>query len=282
MRNITGMGLLLAVAAFGASAVVFGATAVDAIRTEDRSLRQVAAPMAEEPEMEIPPPGSDAESAETNVPIVYSEASSYPEVSNDELLGAVNQDLFQPDRTPTPERYLFPSERAAPVMNSRNDRRRREPSLRIVGTAIAGNRALAMVQPEDSIPFAVLLGEEVDGYILAGITEEFVTLVGNDEEFIYPVVEPDRGRSGNRDRNDRERAESEDMARQLSERAQQILQGLQRGQMMRGGGEGMPQSIQFQGTPMFRDSNMRIVLPARGVRPGGGGGSGGGGMEDLP
>jgi hypothetical protein len=232
--------------------------------------------MVEEPEVEIPPLESDAESAKTTVPIVYSGGSSYPEVSNDELLAAVNQDLFQPDRTPPSERYLFPSERAAPVRNSRNDRRRREPSLRIVGTAIAGDRALAIVQPEDSIPFAVLLGEAVDGYTLAAITEEFVTLVGNDEEFIYPVVEPDRGRSSNRDRT---QAASEDLARQLSERAQQILQGLQRGQMMRGGGGQMPQRIQLEGVPVI--TNVR-PLPSRGGRPGGGGEGFDGGRSDLP
>ena len=285
MRNVSGMGLFLAVAVFGVSAVVFGATAVDAVRTEDHSVRQEAtASKVGEPAVETVSPELDAEPVDTPVPVVYAGGTSYPRVSNDELLAAVNQDLFQPDRTPPLERYLFPSERMAPARDSRNERRRREPSLRIVGTAIAGDRALAMVQPEDSSPFAVLLGEAVDGYVLTAITEEFVTLVGNDEEFIYPVVEPDQVPSHNRNRNDRnarDRAANEDLARQLSERAQQILQGLQRGQMMRGGGGQVPQRIEMQGVPIVTDANMRTLLRARGGGSGGGGGSGSG-IGDQP
>jgi hypothetical protein len=159
----------------------------------------------------------------------------------------------------------------ASVVDSRNDRRRGEPSLRIVGTALAGNRALAIVQPDDSIPFAVLLGEVVDGYTLAAISEESVVLVRDDEEFIYPVVEPDRGRSRNRDRNARDQATQEDMARQLSERAQQLMQNLQRGQMMRGGG-GQLRRFEIQGVPIVTDANMRTLPGARGGGSGGGGG----------
>lgn len=273
MRNIGGLVLVLAVAVFGVSAVVFGAIAVDAVRTEDHSLPQGVAA--------LPVGGTGVEDAspETNPDPVGEPVSagsfrgnSYPGVSNDELLAAVNQDLFKPDRTPSPDRYLLPSERMAPARVSRDDRRRREPSLRIVGTAIAGNRALAMVQPEDSLPFAVLLGEEVDGYILADITQETVTLMMGEEEFTFPVVEPQQERSSdnNRNRNARNNNTTEEAAQALSERVQQMLQGMGRGQGAAGGA--MPMRIQIGNqipgggiNPVARE----LILRGRG---GGGGG----------
>lgn len=286
MRNMSGLGFVLAVAVFGVSAVVFGATAVNAIRTEDHSRPGVvaASPVGEsalaDTSLEATP-----DPAEYPFPSESFRGNSYPGVSEDEILGAINQDLFQPDRTPPLERYLLPSERMAPVRDSRDDRRRREPSLRIVGTAIAGDRAIAMVQPEDSIPYAVLLGEVVDGYTLTAITHESVTLVRDDTEFIYPVMEPDRGRSSNRNENSRDRADTEAAARALSERAQLLMQNLQRGQMMRGGGGQLPQRIEIQGNPFTTDPNVRIAIPARGGRGGGGGGGddggGDGGIGDL-
>jgi hypothetical protein len=209
-----------------------------------------------------------------------SPSTVFDQVSNDEILEAVNQDLFQPDRTPPLERYRLPSEREAPAQN-RDSRRRREPNLRIVGTAIAGDLALALVQPEDSIPFTVLLGETVDGYLLAAIAEEAVTLTRDGDEFIYPVVEPQQSRSSNnRDRNARNRASTEEAARALTERVQQMLQGMQRGQMMRGGVtlQGREIPIQFvPGVAIERLPGGRTSATI--VRPRGGGGGGGG---DLP
>ena len=35
----------------------------------------------------------------------------YPRVTENEILDAVNHDPFQPDRTPSPERYVLPGER---------------------------------------------------------------------------------------------------------------------------------------------------------------------------
>ena len=124
-----------------------------------------------------------------------------------------------------------------------------------------------MVQLDDSIPFAVLQGEEVDGYMVAAVSEEWVTLTGNDSEFTYPVVEPQRGQSSNngRDRNSRNSNATEDAARILSERVQQMLQG--RGQMQVGGN---PAGFQI---PRIIELSAGARVPNRGGRPGGGGGS---------
>ena len=306
MRNMGGAMFVTAALIFATSVVVFGAAVVDAIRVEEVDALSDPgdqSPVGGEAERERPPggegvdqngPGRTGENPGRSVRVAGAPQGSlrgmvYPQVTNDEILGAVNQDLFQPDRTPSVDRYLFPSERTAATTNSRNNRRSREPSLRIVGTAIAGDLALALVQPEDSIPFAVLLGETVDGYTLVAITEESVTLVSEDQEFTFPVVEPQRGRSSDsQGRNDRNRAVAEDAARALIERAQQMLQGGQQRGQMRGG-------TTFQEMPVFRiqvpggaqnpAAGAARVIRGGGaggtavtvVRPGGGGTGGGGG-----
>jgi hypothetical protein len=259
MRSIGGMSLLgIAILGFAASAVVFGATLVDAVRVEEvpASYEQGAIPESM-PTM----------TAVDRAPQILEPENAYPRVTDNEILDAVNHDLFQPDRTPPVDRYLLPSERAGPVQASRDNRRQREPNLRIVGTAIAGDLAIALVQLEDSIPFAMVLGEEVDGYLLAAVDEESATLTGDGAEFVLPVVEPQRGSTSNsRNRNARGNQAAEEAAAAIQERVQQMLQGMGRGQIQRGGAAGMelPVAFQIQG----RDVPIRIV------RPGGGGGGG--------
>jgi hypothetical protein len=233
MRSLGGMAVGIAGLVFAGSVVAFGATVVDAVLVK-----------------EVPIPSEPASTAESDSGVAGDRQGSlqgviYPRVTNNEILDAVNQDIFQPDRTPSLERYLLPSERDASVQNSRDNRRQREPNLRIVGTAIAGDMAIALVQLDDSLPFMVLLGEVVDGFVVAAVYEESVTLTGDGAEFTFAVVEPQRGSSSdNQDRNTRNEASTQAAARALNERVQQMLQqGMGRGQM-----------------------------PTRGVRPGGGGG----------
>lgn len=300
MRRIGGTTFLVTALIFLASAVAFGASVVNAIRVGEvpesatDGPENVVGPGAEsdpgggpvgepleDPAGEPVAPSQEPE-AETRVRVAATSESAlrgyrYPQVSNGDLLGAVNRDLFQPDRIPPPERYLLPSQRETSSPLSRDNRRRREPDLRIVGTAIAGDLALAMVQPADSIPFAVLLGESVDGFLLAAIEEESVTLTRDGDEFVYPVEEPQRSRSSSsRDRNARTRAATEEVTQALTERVQQMLRQLQQ----RGGGAAQARPIQLQFVP-------GVELMQRGgqggravtIRPRGGGGSGGGGSR---
>ncbi len=298
MRRIGGTTFVVTALIFLASAVAFGASVVNAVR-----VGEVPESATDGPENVVGPGGeSDAvvdpvgesqeeragepmapsrePDAEPTVRVAASPESTlrghhYPQVSNGELLEAVNRDLFQPDRTPPLERYLLPSQRETSAPLSRDNRRRREPELRIVGTAIAGDLALAMVQPDDSIPFAVLLGESVDGFLLAAIEEESVTLTRDGDEFVYPVEEPQRSRSSNsRDRNTRNRAATEEAAQALTERVQQMLRQLQQ----RGGAalqQARPVQLQFvPGVDVIQRGGQggRTVT----IRPRGGGGSGGG------
>jgi len=259
MRNMGGMALGAAALVFAASAVVFGATVVKAVWVEEVLV----------PGGLASPPGQGesaglavADAPPSNKSDGFPRRIIYPQVTNDEILDAVNQDLFQPHRTPPLERYLLPSERVAPVGDPRGNRRRRGPNLRIVGTAIAGELALALVQLEDSIPFAVLLGEEVEGYMVAVVDEESVTFTVEGAEFTFPVVEPQRNRrSNNRNSNTRNQSNARELDAALQQRVQQMLQGLQRGQMQRGGQGQMP------------------VIRELVIRPGGGGGGGGGSLS---
>ena len=115
----------------------------------------------------------------------------YPRTSEAELLEAVNHDVFMPRRTPPLERYLLPGQRIVSRPEEEQDPRRQpEPEIRVVGSASAGGTALALVQVNDSIPLAILLGEGVGGYTLTAVDEESATLVGESEILTLPVVSP--------------------------------------------------------------------------------------------
>ncbi|MGD2121202.1 MAG: hypothetical protein PVJ76_05640 [Gemmatimonadota bacterium] len=302
MSRIGGTTMVVAALVFLASAVAFGASVVNAVRVGEVPESATDSPgnLAEPGSGAGPDAGSGAEMEtdtegeaapspqgehpEPTVRVALSEVGAqrgpaYPQVTDGELLGAVNRDVFQPDRTPPLERYLLPGQRDAADPQSRNNRRVREPDLRIVGTAIAGDLALAMVQPDDSIPFAVLLGESVDGFFLAAIDEESVTLTRDGDEFVYPVVEPQRsGSSNSRDRSSRNRAATEEAAQALNERVQQMLRQLQQ----RGGAAGQAGPVQLRFAPNVELIQRGGVAGGRGavtIRPPGGGGSGGGGSR---
>jgi hypothetical protein len=262
MKIWRGVGLGVAATALAVSGVVFGATIFAAVRVE-----KVSGESGVSTGVTLGPDASEVVSGERKA------FSAYPNLTYDELLDAVNQDFFQPDRRPTPERYLLPSERMAFVPDSRDNRRQREPDLRIVGVAIAGDVSLALVQLDDSLPIAVWLGEEVDGYRLTAISEERVTLAGLDEEFTYPVVEQLRGRESNRSSrsDDRGRDSQAEAARALNGRLQEAVLRMGRGQGR--GGMVLPEAMQFRlQLPAGADRPGGQQVPTPGGRPGGSGG----------
>lgn len=291
MRGFGGTTMVVAALVFGISAVVFGATIVDAVRV-DPEVTVATASAVEGPsggvEVVLPGEGRDSEGSDQGA--VQERTAErqplqgivYPKVTETEILGAVNQDLFQPDRTPPLNPYLLPSERPEPRQESGNNRRQRQPDLRLVGTAIAGDLALALIQTEDSLPVVFMLGETVEGYTLAMVTEDNITLARDETEFTYPVVEPDRPRqsSNNRDRNTNNRNRNSNAtqdAAALQQRLQQAIQGLQQGgraALMRGAvlpGQGGVQVIEL-GTGA---AGGRATVTLRGR----GGGGGGGGIQ---
>ncbi len=173
MNGFSRIPIALAVLSLGGASVVFGATLMEAIRVQE----VVPAPGG-------PPALGSSEGVDGGLA-----PGPYPGVAETELLEAVNQDLFRPLRRPGLERYRFPSEAVAPIETRQEASGRRGPELRVVGSAIMGEAAVALVQVEDSIPVSVALGERIQGYTLARVTPESATLVGSDETLILPVME---------------------------------------------------------------------------------------------
>ncbi len=237
MRGMGGVTLAVAGLVFTASAVALGATVADALRVEaspgvpEGVAAAQAAPLddaaAEVGSAQVTPtagaPGGEAR-AQGSLP-----GTPYPGVTQNEILEAVNLDLFKPDRTPPLMPYLLPGERpvAAP---QRQEERRRGPELRVVGAAVMGEGGMALVQVGDTFPLALRVGESVEGYVLASVDGEFATLVREEETLTLPVVEPVRVGSSSSSRQANPRGQAE---QQIQERFQDMLRGI-----MQGGGRG--------------------------------------------
>lgn len=161
-----------------AAAMVFGATLTEAIRVEEPGVRPQA------------PPAAVALAGHPQERVTGDPVGPYPRITQTELLDAVNHDLFQPDRLPPLEAYRLPGERVSVAVAQQDPRRRRGPELRVVGAAIMGDMALALIQVDDSVPLAILLGESVEGYTLTAVDQEGATLTSLTENLTLPVVEP--------------------------------------------------------------------------------------------
>jgi hypothetical protein len=288
---LSGAGVL-----FAASAVAFAATVVAAVRVEvprsalGRAGAAEAGPAhvgpAEAPTRPGITPAPEERAGAAAAPVeIAPPGESYPGVTAEEIREAVGQDLFRPDRMPPPQPYLFPTERtvAAP---ERQEERRRGPELRVVGAAVMGEGGMALVQVGDTFPLALMVGETVEGYVLASVDADFATLVREEETLTLPVVEPlTRGASGSaRAGSQRGQVDQRGME-QLQQRVQDMLRG-----MMQGGGRGgavqVPQGM-IEGGPAsivrLPDGSIQIIrggaaaLPPGAQlqvrRPGGGGGN---------
>lgn len=274
MRGLGGISLGAAGLALAVAAVVFGAATVDALRVQEPTVPEGRAPAGRAPlaEAEGVADTSPTATAGWETPEAQEGGAApslapgdsrdrrgglYPRVTETELLEAVNQDLFQPDRAPPLERYELPGERVARAVVQQDPRRRRGPEFRVVGSAIMGDLALALVQVDDSIPLALLLGESVEGYTLAAVDQEGAILVGESGTLTLPVVAPlPTGRSqatGVQIQIDQRNLEA------MQERVQQMLRNQllgERGLMM----------------------NRGVQVPPGGANPPGRGGRGGGGQ----
>jgi len=242
MRGMGGMTVLVAALVFTVAATVFGSTVVNAVRVVEPVVVTPEGVVAERGGQPSATPETEGQPAlEAGARNASLQRISYPNVTTDEILATVNQDLFQPDRTPRLERYQLPSERVAPAPAQEQDRRARGPEFRIVGAALMGDMAVALVQVGDIIPVALLIGESIEGYTLAAVSAESATLVGAGGMMTLPVVAPLRGAA------ERNRAEPIQIrggnidAATLQNRVREMLQ-MQRGQTPtrgnRGGGGG--------------------------------------------
>jgi hypothetical protein len=293
MKGMGGVTLGMAGSVFLASALVLVASVVDALRVGgDGEALAVSAGDEAPVASHLSEAGAGASSPAAS-PVSGATGQGalrgivYPRVTGDEILDAVNQDPFHPSRTPSPDRYLLPSERSAATTGTRVDPRRRGPELRLVGAAVGGDLGVAMIQVDDAAPLALLTGEFIEGYQLALVGEENAVLEGESETLILPLMaqlEP-RRTSSQRDRGGAAPAASSaqpnprDMEA-LQQRVQEILQGA----MGRGGGMGMGpgggMGARFQeimesvpGPVVIRggEATVQVPPPTRGTRGGGGG-----------
>gem|GEM_PF-1836407 len=285
MRGTGGVTFGLAASVLVGAGVVFGASMVDAVRVDAHREAVGAAVPGEaallplsvpEPGV-IPNPGSQGSVwAGGRAP----QGAVYPRVTGDEILDAVNQDPFQPSRTPSPQRYLFPSERSA-ATEARPDPRRRGPELRLVGAAVGAEGGVAMIQVGDGAPVALVRGEFVEGYRLAAVGPETAILEGEMEILTLSLMA--QLQAGGRTGTQRGAAAPTAQAPQirgmeaLPDRVQEILQGLGRGGGM-GPGGGMGTRLQeiMEMAPgaavIIRGGEGTVPLPPGAVRGGRGGG----------
>jgi len=267
---------------FGGAVVIFAVAMVDAmvVDTASRVAVTAEAPTDVAARVAYPsvaPPGSPAGEAwnpasaprERSAPTMDSwvAPTASPMLRRVELQRAVSQDPFQPDRRAPAQRYVLPGQRfvVAEVAVEETE----APDFRVIGAARIGAGGVALVQVDrGDAPVAVSVGESIEGYVLASVTEEGVTWTAEGGgSSVVPIVEPRAERRSNngRDRNSRGR----DSERELQQRVQE-LQG-QMLEMIRGGRGG------GQGRGVFR-LNLDGVLfdfDASG-RAGGRGGRGGG------
>jgi hypothetical protein len=288
MRGTGGVSFGLAASVLVGAGVVFGATMVDAIRV-DAALEAVGGVVTGD--AALSPLSAQELGADPNPGYPGSvwggegmpRGALYPRVTGDEILDAVNQDPFQPSRTPSPQRYLLPSERSIPTA-TRSDPRRRGPELRLVGAALGAGRGVAMIQVGDGAPLALVPGEFVEGYRLAAVDVESAIMEGEAEILTLSLMaqlEPQRGRSATQ-RGAAERTQGPQVTPldALPDRVQEILQGLGRGGGM-GPGGGMGARLQeiLERTPgaavIIRGGEGTVQLPPGAVRGGRGGGAGG-------
>ncbi len=258
MRKITGM--MIAGVGFGVALTLFGVAVVDAMRVETAPevIPSAEAPTGVQAGVQadasesvaspgVEPSSSRAGQARDPRPAqlgragrgleVWAAETTSPRLPRIELERAVNQDPFQPDRRAPAQRYVLPGQSRvfAPVEREPTPR----PSFRVVGAARIGQGGLALVQVDDGdVPIAVSVGESIEGYRLASVTEEGATFEGatstaDGSSWALSVVEPREERpsrnnrgNNNRGRNTREQAAAQEAAAQLQQLIQGGLQGL--------------------------------------------------------
>jgi hypothetical protein len=110
-------------------------------------------------------------------------------LGTDALAQAIDRDPFRPDRMRA-QPYRLPDERVSRRVEVREEEPVEPPPFRIIGTASAGSRSMALVQPLESGEIdMVLIGRDFQGYRLASVDNESATLVMRDRTFRLGIQE---------------------------------------------------------------------------------------------
>jgi hypothetical protein len=241
MRNTSGWVLALAAVTFTGALAIFGSSLLEAVGLEAAPAPETPATLEDPAETLGPGVAQGLPGSVPGVEVVGEPglSTTHRPVTSGEILRAVSQDPFQPDRTAPAERYRLPTETDARFVATERDDRRRGPELRVVGSAVVGDLGLALVQVGDSFPVAVQVGETVGEYLLTAVDEESATLVWDAEILVLAVMEPLEGRPTE------ERSQRGNViirgpdGQALQGRVQELLRGMQFQQFQRGrGGRG--------------------------------------------
>jgi hypothetical protein len=110
-------------------------------------------------------------------------------LGTDALALAVDRDPFMPDRQRA-EAYRLPDERFTGRVEARDEEPVEPPPFRIIGTASAGSRSMALVQPLESAEIdMVIVGRDFQGYRLDSVDDESATLIMRDRTFRLGIQE---------------------------------------------------------------------------------------------
>jgi hypothetical protein len=163
--TIMNRGLLAALSALSAAAVLFAAALVQAL-----TLAPAAAPPVAVAGQRPDAPVADTLAARPRVP---SETTLQP----GDIALAVDHDPFQPDRR-RPEPFRLPGEDVPSVPMALEAPP--PPDFRVVGTVVAGDAGLAVIEVADSAPRVMGVGESLLGYRLESVGATSATMVGRD------------------------------------------------------------------------------------------------------
>lgn len=193
--------LVLAMAIFAAAALLFGYAMFRALTIEPASAAPLPLPTpgasakATEPmgPDQTPAPVEQKPTAKTESKTRTKEPKKPGDVDLDALLLAVDADPFREDRARVGARYRMPGEEVE--LPPEEPPPPPPPPLRVVGTLVTPNNAVAIVQLDNGQSRVVGVGESVAGYRIDRIAANNATVSGAGQTVTLPVQLASRGSS---------------------------------------------------------------------------------------
>lgn len=165
MRQVNSTATVAAGAAVAIAVVVFGIVVT----------RAIAGTSGE-------PSGSTLPAATLQVADPVTARANQPRVGREELQVAADFAPFDPTRTPPETRYQLPGDRVEPVVIEPEAPPRPEtppPAFQVLGTVADANGGIAVIRIGDGTPQLATMGQQIQGYRVAGISAARVQMEGD-------------------------------------------------------------------------------------------------------
>ena len=165
MRQVNNTATVVAGGAVAVALVVFGIVVTRALAGSAGEPAQITAP------------GATLEVAE---PVTA--RANRPRVGREELQVAADFAPFDPTRTPPETRYQLPGDRVEPVIEVPEAPARPEtppPAFQVLGTVADANGGIAVIRIGDGTPQLATMGQQIQGYRVAGISAARVQMEGD-------------------------------------------------------------------------------------------------------